>query len=180
MSLSLRTTFRLRQRASGALLCLCGLWTTGVGAQGAEPKAEVAVVSVPSLVKVSSGFTGPSAVVAAQPAPWQDGVDRMLADVAAPVVLEQGRASYYANRFHGRRTASGERYNKNELTAAHKTLPFGTEVLVRSLQTGKEVVVRIIDRGPYLKGRIIDLSHAAAEALGIRQHGVSDVQLIQP
>ena len=94
-------------------------------------------------------------------------------------MLEQGQASWYANRLHGRLTASGERYDKNALTAAHKTLPFGTEVLVRSLQTGREVLVRIIDRGPHLKNRIIDLSHAAAEALGIRQHGVSEVQLIE-
>ncbi|WP_232788496.1 septal ring lytic transglycosylase RlpA family protein [Macromonas nakdongensis] len=94
-------------------------------------------------------------------------------------VLEQGAASYYANRFHGRRTASGERYDRRQLTAAHKTLPFGTEVIVRSLRTGREVVVRIIDRGPHLKSRIIDLSHAAAEALGIRRHGVSEVQLIE-
>ncbi|HEX5806002.1 MAG TPA: septal ring lytic transglycosylase RlpA family protein [Macromonas sp.] len=107
-------------------------------------------------------------------------VDRLFDAAAQPMVLEQGQASYYANRFHGRRTASGERYDKNALTAAHKTLPFGTEVLVRSLQTGKAVMVRIIDRGPYLKNRIIDLSHAAAQALGMRQQGVSEVQLIKP
>lgn len=111
---------------------------------------------------------------------WQDGLDRLVGVPAAPLVLEQGQASWYGNRFHGRLTASGERYDKNALTAAHKTLPFGTEVLVRSLQTGREVLVRIIDRGPHLKSRIIDLSHAAAEALGIRQHGVSEVQLIEP
>ena len=111
---------------------------------------------------------------------WQDQLDRLVGLPAAPLVLEQGQASWYANRFHGRLTASGERYDKNALTAAHKTLPFGTEVLVRSLRTGREVLVRIIDRGPHLKSRIIDLSHAAAEALGIRQHGVSEVQLIEP
>lgn len=96
-----------------------------------------------------------------------------------PLVLEQGGASYYANRFQGRPTASGERYNKTELTAAHKTLPFGTWVVVRSLQTGREVAVRIIDRGPHLKDRIIDLSHAAAAALGIQGHGVSEVQILE-
>lgn len=120
---------------------------------------------------------------AAEPAAplWQDELDRLVGVPAtAPLVLEQGQASWYGNRFHGRLTASGERYDKNALTAAHKTLPFGTEVLVRSLRTGREVLVRIIDRGPHLKSRIIDLSHAAAEALGIRQHGVSEVQLIEP
>ncbi|PRD67004.1 septal ring lytic transglycosylase RlpA family lipoprotein [Malikia granosa] len=80
---------------------------------------------------------------------------------------------------HGRKTASGERYDMNELTAAHKTLPFGTRVIVRSLQTGREVAVRIVDRGPHLKNRIIDLSHAAAAALGIKGHGISEVQIVQ-
>lgn len=119
--------------------------------------------------------------MAATDAPvWRDELDRLVGlPDATPLVLEQGQASWYGNRFHGRLTASGERYDKNALTAAHKTLPFGTEVLVRSLQTGREVLVRIIDRGPHLKNRIIDLSHAAAEALGIRQHGVSEVQLIE-
>lgn len=118
----------------------------------------------------------------AEPTPvWQDELDRLLVQPAtAPLVLEQGQASWYANRLHGRLTASGERYDKNALTAAHNTLPFGTEVLVRSLQTGREVLVRIIDRGPHLKSRIIDLSHAAAEALGIRRQGVAEVQIIEP
>jgi rare lipoprotein A len=122
------------------------------------------------------------AAAGAEPVPiWQDNLDRLVgAPATAPLVLEQGQASWYANRFHGRLTASGERYDKNALTAAHPTLPFGTEVLVRSLRTGREVLVRIIDRGPHLKNRIIDLSHAAAEALGIRQQGVSEVQLIEP
>jgi rare lipoprotein A len=93
-------------------------------------------------------------------------------------VLQQGGASYLANWLHGRKTASGERYDMNELTAAHKTLPFGTRVIVRSLQTGREVAVRIVDRGPHLKDRIIDLSHAAVVALGIKGDGVSQVQLV--
>lgn len=96
-----------------------------------------------------------------------------------PQLLQQGRASFYSHRFHGRRTASGERYDRRALTAAHPTLPFGTEVVVRSLRTGREVVVRITDRGPSLESRIIDLSHAAAVALGIQRHGVSEVQLFE-
>lgn len=95
----------------------------------------------------------------------------------APQPLQQGLASFYHHRFHGRRTASGERYNRHALTAAHPTLPFGTEIVVRSLRTGREVVVRVTDRGPHLARRIIDLSHAAAVALGIQRHGVSEVQL---
>ncbi len=107
------------------------------------------------------------------------GADWLAGAKSEPLVLEQGTASYLANMLHGRKTASGERYDMNELTAAHKTLPFGTRVIVRSLQTGREVAVRIVDRGPYLKNRIIDLSHAAAAALGIKGHGISEVQIVQ-
>lgn len=94
--------------------------------------------------------------------------------------FEQGKASWYGPRFNGRRTASGERYNMNELTAAHKTLPFGTLVRVRSLVNGKEVDVRITDRGPFSRGRVIDLSRAAAEAIGMLGLGVKDVLLLVP
>ena len=92
-------------------------------------------------------------------------------------VLERGRASWYGPGFHGRKTANGERFNMNELTAAHKTLPFGTRVLVRNPATGKEVAVRINDRGPFVKGRIIDLSRAAAKELGVLGHGHVSVEL---
>lgn len=94
--------------------------------------------------------------------------------------LERGRASWYGPRFHGRRTASGERYDMHALTAAHKTLPFGTLVRVRSLVTGHEVEVRINDRGPFSPGRVIDVSRAAAEALGMMGLGVKDVLLMVP
>jgi rare lipoprotein A len=97
-----------------------------------------------------------------------------------PKEFEQGKASWYGPRFNGRRTASGERYNMNELTAAHKTLPFGTVVRVRSLVNGKEVDVRITDRGPFSRGRVIDLSRAAAEAIGMLGLGVKDVLLLVP
>jgi len=107
------------------------------------------------------------------------GADWLAGAKSEPLVLEQGTASFLANMLHGRKTASGERYDMNELTAAHKTLPFGTRVIVRSLQTGREVAVRIVDRGPHLKNRIIDLSHAAAAALGIKGHGISEVQIVQ-
>jgi rare lipoprotein A len=87
-------------------------------------------------------------------------------------VYQQGLASWYGPRFHGRRTANGERFNKFHLTAAHRTLPFNTRVRVTNLKNGKSVVVRINDRGPYVRGRIIDLSYAAARLLGMRAHGV--------
>ncbi|HYW56205.1 MAG TPA: septal ring lytic transglycosylase RlpA family protein [Polaromonas sp.] len=97
-----------------------------------------------------------------------------------PKEFEQGKASWYGPRFHGRRTANGERYNMNEMTAAHKTLPFGTVVRVRSLVNGKEVDVRITDRGPFSRGRVIDLSRAAAESIGMLGLGVKDVLLLVP
>lgn len=94
--------------------------------------------------------------------------------------LERGQASWYGERFQGRPTASGERFDMNRLTAAHPTLPFDTVVRVRSLQTGREVVVRINDRGPFTKGRVIDLSRAAAQALGMLAAGIQDVVVFVP
>ncbi|WP_228040266.1 septal ring lytic transglycosylase RlpA family protein [Nodosilinea sp. LEGE 07088] len=88
-----------------------------------------------------------------------------------------GMASWYGPGFHGRRSASGEVFNQNALTAAHRTLPFGTQVRVTNLANGQSVVVRINDRGPFGHGRIIDLSAAAASNIGLRASGVARVQL---
>lgn len=90
---------------------------------------------------------------------------------------EEGLASYYSDRHHERKTASGERYDRKAMTAAHRTLPFGTRVRVRDLETGREVTVRINDRGPFVKGRIIDLSRTAAERLDLIQRGVARVRV---
>ncbi len=86
----------------------------------------------------------------------------------------QGWASYYK---HGKRTANGEAFNPNGLTAAHRTLPFGTKVRVKNERTGKSVVVRINDRGPFVRDRIIDLSLGAASQVGLVQHGVDRVSI---
>jgi len=94
-------------------------------------------------------------------------------------LVDQGLASWYGDRFHGRRTASGESFDMRDLTAAHKTLPFGTSVRVRNLDNGREVVVRINDRGPFSESRVIDLSHAAASALGMVRRGVVKVQVFK-
>ena len=91
--------------------------------------------------------------------------------------LGSGVASYYGRKFHGRRTASGERFDMHDLTAAHKTLPFGTRVLVTNPHTGQSVTVRINDRGPFTPGRTIDLSRAAAEQIGIIRRGHGTVEL---
>lgn len=91
---------------------------------------------------------------------------------------EEGIASYYADRYHGRQTASGERFDQGELTAAHRTLPFGTRVRVIHLGNGRETVVRINDRGPFVRGRIIDVSQRAAEELEMRRAGTAVVRII--
>jgi rare lipoprotein A len=94
-------------------------------------------------------------------------------------LLARGQASWYGAKFHGRRTASGEVFDMNGLTAAHRDYPFGTRLRVRSVATGREVVVRVNDRGPSIRSRIIDLSQAAADALGVRRLGVFEVELLR-
>lgn len=95
---------------------------------------------------------------------------------AAPLAV--GLSSWYGKQFHGRRTASGEIFNMHAMTAAHRSLPFGTRLRVRSVTTGREVVVRINDRGPFRHTRILDLSLGAARALGVDHLGVTRVELL--
>ncbi len=95
--------------------------------------------------------------------------------VAAAAAVEEGEASYYANSLHGNKTASGEPYDKNAMTAAHRTLPFGTRVKVTRTETGQSVELVINDRGPHAKGRIIDVSGAAASKLGLLKLGHAPV-----
>lgn len=90
---------------------------------------------------------------------------------------QEGRASWYGPRFHGRRTANGERYDKNALTAAHRSLPLSSFVRVTNLTNQKSVIVRINDRGPFRRGRIIDVSQAAAKVLGLQHSGVAKVEV---
>ena len=88
-----------------------------------------------------------------------------------------GRASYYGRRFHGRKTASGERYNMHQYTAAHRTLPFGSLVKVTNLKNKRWVIVQVNDRGPFGPERIIDVSYAAAKSLGILKSGTTRVMV---
>ena len=90
---------------------------------------------------------------------------------------QEGQASFYSNKLQGNKMANGEPYRKGKLTAAHKTLPFGTKVKVTNLQNGKKIKVKITDRGPYSKGRILDLSMAAAERLDMVKAGVAPVKI---
>ncbi|WP_347157529.1 septal ring lytic transglycosylase RlpA family protein [Pontibacter chitinilyticus] len=91
--------------------------------------------------------------------------------------VQQGHASWYGSQYHGKKTSSGERYNKNKMTAAHKTLPFGTKVKVTNLANNESVIVRINDRGPFVGDRIIDVSEAAARKIEMRSQGVGNVKV---
>jgi rare lipoprotein A len=96
---------------------------------------------------------------------------------AKPGQVMTGKASYYHDSLHGRSTASGAPYNKNAMTAAHKTLPLGTLVRVTDPNTGRSVKLKVNDRGPFVKGRIIDLSRRAARSLGMLDKGVTNVRV---
>ncbi len=104
----------------------------------------------------------------------------LLSEAKAQVEIgykKQGKASFYAKKFQGRRTSNGERYHNKKLTAAHRTLPFGTLVKVTNLRNGKWVIVRINDRGPFVRGRMIDVSQLAANELGIVAAGTAPVEM---
>lgn len=92
--------------------------------------------------------------------------------------VERGIASWYGKKFHGRKTSSGERYDMHQMTAAHKTLPLPSYVLVRNLDNGRSTVLRVNDRGPFVGDRIIDLSYAAAKSLGVDKPGLANVEVI--
>ena len=100
-----------------------------------------------------------------------------MPQVASAAAVQEGEASYYADSLNGKKTASGELYDKSALSAAHRSLPFGTKVKVTYLETGQSVVVVINDRGPYAMGRIIDLSAAAARQIGLIDAGHGRVRL---
>ncbi len=116
--------------------------------------------------------------------PFAAGILATLALASHPSIADnkagfkqKGVATYYADRFHGRKTASGERYDKAAMTAAHRTLPLGTVVKVTNVHSGDTIQVEINDRGPYVKGRVLDLSRRAAQELGIFGAGRAQVQI---
>jgi|APTNR8051073442_1049403.scaffolds.fasta_scaffold00001_608 rare lipoprotein A len=101
----------------------------------------------------------------------------ILSGIVCLAQIQTGKASFYADKFEGRPTASGEKYKHSKLTAAHKSLPFGTKVKVTNVANSQSVEVIINDRGPYVDGRIIDLSKSAAEKLGFISQGLAEVQV---
>ena len=109
-------------------------------------------------------------------------VDKLSSNNAADAVESArekltGIVSWYADKFHGMKTSSGELYNKNELTAAHKTLPYGTKVKVTNVKNGKSVIVKINDRGPHSKSRVLDLSKAAFNQIGSVDAGILNIEM---
>ena len=114
---------------------------------------------------------GSSAACASRPRGVGEG------DSAHDSFTQEGLASYYHDSLHGNPTASGEPYDKNALSAAHRTLPLGTRILVENLENGRSIELRINDRGPFIEGRIVDLSRRAAESLDMIRDGVVRVRL---
>lgn len=106
-----------------------------------------------------------------------DSVQPVPEPVRQPIFYETGKASFYADKFQSRKTASGERFDQKAKTAAHKQLPFGTKVKVTNTQNQKSVIVTINDRGPFVKGRIIDLSRFAFSCIGNIRNGILDVEI---
>ncbi|MEN3033722.1 MAG: septal ring lytic transglycosylase RlpA family protein [Aquificaceae bacterium] len=101
-----------------------------------------------------------------------------FACLGSECVVLSGKASWYGGRFHGKKTASGEIFDKHSFTAASNIHRIGSYLLVRDLKSGKEIIVRVNDRGPFKRGRVIDLSHGAAKELGILSRGVAAVEVL--
>jgi rare lipoprotein A len=148
--------------------------------------SSAAASDAPTSVRLEASAAGAIIeLVPVQPTTDVSAVTSSRIEAAASALQEtvvgRGSASYYASKFNGRRTASGERFDSTSLTAAHRTLPFGSLVRVTNVASGKSVVVRINDRGPFSHGRMIDVSRAAAEEIGLvsRGHGTVELALIE-
>lgn len=168
----------MRPRTLAVALLVATALAVRVGASAATPAApasgnvvadSAAIIETPAPGKAASDSVanGPSIVLEERP-------DADLAKMFLGRVVELGvgMVSYYASRFHGRRTASGTTYDETEMTAAHRTLPFGTLLKVTNLTNLKSVIVRVTDRGPYIGNRILDLSRTAAREIGMLSRGV--------
>ncbi len=135
-------------------------------------------VQIPATSKSTPPPPPSSAYIPATQRPYQIDGKTYYPLPSAEGFAQDGRASWYGNPFHGRKTSNGETYDMHGMTAAHKTLPMNTQLLVKNLDNGREAVVRVNDRGPFVKGRIIDLSYAAAEALGMAENGTAPVHIV--
>jgi rare lipoprotein A len=131
----------------------------------------------PAPTHITAGEIPPIATIPSAPEREQVPPLEKIPELPQSPMVETGLASWYGPRFHGKRTASGEVFNQNDFTAAHRTLPWGSKVKITNVANGKSVEVRINDRGPFGKGRIIDVSRAAARALGIVGSGITTVRI---
>jgi rare lipoprotein A len=141
-------------------------------------KASVLLISILAFVacrvpQARTNSTGPVQAKTDDPV-LQDGAP---VEERAPVTMSEGFASWYGKELQGRPTASGEMFDMNKMTAAHRDFPMNSLVLVKNVETGKKAMVKINDRGPYVDGRIIDVSYVAARELGFAEKGVTKVQL---
>jgi rare lipoprotein A len=152
---------------------VCLLWfqsDVAISEEGNEAKTEAVAEKVEKKAEQTEKREGKDDLV-------EDTVEVKSDAAGEPVVEQVGEASWYGKGFHGKKTASGERFDQNDKTAAHPTLPMGTEATVTNLETGKSVDVEINDRGPYVKGRDIDLSREAAEEIGMKKDGAAPVKI---
>ncbi|MEL7218921.1 MAG: septal ring lytic transglycosylase RlpA family protein [Pseudomonadota bacterium] len=175
--------------AIAAVLPLSASLASSSPDDASDPARQVATSSTSSAETTSFAaqfepYAGPPrAVIRSAGAVDLDGFDPPIETPPPPPTsktvrsLGTGIASYYGRRFHGRRTANGERFNMRAMTAAHRTLPFGTKVRVTNPSNGRTVTVRINDRGPFIRGRSIDLSRAAAEKIGMISRGHARVKM---
>ena len=149
---------------------LCLSCEKGYSGNKTEQKAEAIAEKIEKKTKQTEKAEGKNDLV-------KDEVKVKTDAKGAPVVEQVGEASWYGKGFHGKKTASGETFDQNDLTAAHPTLPMGSEATVTNLENGKSVAVTINDRGPNSKGRAIDLSKKAGKKIGINKDGVAPVKI---
>jgi rare lipoprotein A len=168
------TTIKVRAALAAVALLALGGSISGLAAEGSGSVPETEVPADDAALPRFIPMEQPAAVAAEQELATIQAIPET--DEAGGDAIGGGTASWYGREFAGRRTASGERFNPAEYTAAHRTLPFGTRVRVTNAQ-GESVVVRINDRGPFHGGRVIDLSQAAAAELGLVRAGSGRVQL---
>lgn len=154
-------------RSPANKMCVAFAFASLVGAAYAQAPATPAASPVP---------TGMAPIVKAEPAPTPAPTPPASVTKNTSDYQLEGKAAYYSNRFNGRKTASGQRFNNAAMTTAHNTLPFGTRVKVTNTKNNKSVVVRVNDRGPSTPGRVFDLTRAAAKKLGYVRAGLADVK----
>ena len=140
--------------------------------------AGIALTGCATAPRFATRSTPPSPKGENSSDPTKPAEEKISRNSSGKVLLTlEGVASYYADDFHGKKTSNGEIYDMNDLTAAHRTFPFGTKVRITNLENGKTVVVRVNDRGPFHEGRIIDLSLGAAKELDLVRTGTARVRI---